>query len=226
MPVADAIQIRLAVSTRSSPPVPPVDADTGETPQIWRGEDVDFALGIFDAAGFPVVLSNLFALEIDIFPWPIPATKPNTNQGYAPYSFQPFPTVPPAPLLTKTILAADLTDIITSRDWENGTDQNAIASFSFTELSALNLGGRQSASFGFVVKGITASGKKIFYGGGPLTVFEGGDGTIYLPNTIAPVEIPEFTVLYLQPNQQLPFSLAITVDDGVIISDGGTLVQY
>lgn len=225
MPVADAIQIRLAVSTRSSPPVPPIDDLTGETPQIWRGEDVDFAIGIFDAAGFPVVLSNLFGLEIDIYPWPIPATKPDTNQGYAPYSFQPFPTVPPAPLLTKTILAASLTAVITDRDWQNGTDQNAIASFSFTELSALNLGGKQSARFGFVVKGLTASGRKIFYGGGPLTVFEGGDGTIYLPNTIAPLDVPDKTVLYLQPNQQLPFSLPISVE-GVIISDGGTLVQY
>lgn len=225
MPVADAIAIRLAVSTRSRPPVPPLDAERGATPQIWRGEDVDFALGVFDSSGFPVDLSNLFGLEIDLYPWPIPANKPDTNQGYAPYSFQPFPTVPPAPILTKTILAADLTALITSRDWENGTDQNAIASFSFTELAALNLGGKKCANFGFVVKGLTAGGRKIFYGGGPLTVFEGGDGTIYLPNDIAPVDVPAETVLYLQPNQQLPFSLPISVE-GVIISDGGTLVQY
>ena len=89
MSAESAISIRLQLTTRSVPPVPPFDLDTGESPAFWRGENVDFRIGIFDRKGLSVNLSNLAFLQVDIFPNLIPGPQPDTNQGYAPYSIQP-----------------------------------------------------------------------------------------------------------------------------------------
>ncbi len=228
MPEADAIPIRLEVSTRSSPPVAPIDVLTGAQPEIWRGEDVAIAVGIFDSNGFPVDLSNLDFLELDIFPWPIPANRPSTNQGYAPFSFLPFPSMPPAPLLRAVLVGDDDPDVteikalITSRDWKEGTDQNGVFRFPWRDTASLNLGGLPAKRFGFVVHGLAGT-RKLVYGGGTLMVFEAGEQGIYLPNLIAPQEVPAETILYIEPNQQLTFSLPITVEGTIVLE--GALVQ-
>lgn len=228
MAEADAIPIRLEVTTRSAPPVAPIDTQTGAQPEIWRGEDVAISVGVFDSDGFPVDLSNLDYLEFDIFPWPIPANRPNTDLAYAPYSMLPFPSMPPAPILRSILVADDDPDVseikplITSREWKEGTDQNGVFRFTWIDTNSLNLGGSPAKRFGFVVHGL-AGGRKLTYGGGTLLVFEAGEQGIYLPNLIAPVTVPEFTILYIEPNQQLTFSLPITVEG--LIEAEGVLVQ-
>ena len=223
MSTENATIIRLQLTTRSVPALPPQDVDTGESPAFWRGEDVDFALGVFDRNGEPQDLSNLAFLEIDIFPLLIPGPQPDTNQGYGPYTIQPYPTTPPAPLLSKTIPAADITPLITMAGWADGSQQNGVLSFNWTETLSLELAGLPKQTFGLVVHGITDTGRKITYSGGPVFVYEAGEQGIYLPNTIAPLDVPESTILYIQPNQQLLFSATISVEGQVEIE--GLLIQ-
>lgn len=221
--IADSIVVRLALTTRSVPPVAPVDSNTGEPPAIWRGEDIDFQIGIFDAMGFCVDLSNVDFLEVDIFPTPLPAQRILTNQTYAPYSMLPFPSVPPAPLLSVTIPAIDITPVISWSNWEDGLAQQATASFGWRETLSLNLGGKSSRPFGILVHGITDGLRKLTYGGGLLTVYESGEQGIYLPNLIAPLDVPEATILLIEPNQQLLFSETISVEGRIEIE--GILAQ-
>lgn len=223
MSTSPATQLWLQLTTRSVPPVPPLDADTGELPAIWRGEDVDFRLGVFDRFGQPQDLSNLAFLEVDIFPLLIPGPQPDTNQGYGAYTIQPYPTTAPAPLISKTIPASSITALISTAAWESGDAQNAIASFTWEETASLELAGLPNRSFGLVVHGITTAGRKITYAGGSLNVFEAGEQGIYLPTNIVPLDVPASTILYVQPNQQLLFSETISVE-GLVEIDG-LLVQ-
>ncbi len=236
MSTLPAIAIRLELTTRSVPPVPPTDANTGELPAAWRGADLDFEIGIFDPAGFSVDLSNLAYLEVDIFPFPIPALRTNTNQTYAPYSMRPFPTVPPAPLLRYTIPASAITPTITRAGWALGIEQQVTAHFGWRDTLALNLGGQPSAQFGISIHGITKGAdfdpvdfdpedfsigarRKITYGGGAILFFETGEQGIYLPNRLAPAIIPLDTILLIESNEQMTFALPISVD-GDLILDG------
>lgn len=218
-----ATLVSLELTTRSTPPIAPLDASTGETPAFWRGEDLVFRIGIFDSRGFPIDLSNLDFLEVDIFPLPVPARQPTTNIGYAPYGFNPYPTRPPAPLLTVTLTADDIEATITRAGWVEGIEQNGLAAFSWVDTLSLNLGGFPSRQFGFVVHGLTAAKRKITYGGGPVTVYETGEQGIYLPNHVAPVVVPEATIFLVEENRQIPFAVPIQVDGDMVID--GYLIE-
>lgn len=227
MSTISAIPIRLELTTRSNPPVPPVDINTDETPRIWRGEDFAFQIGIFDARGFCVDLSNLAFLEVDIFPVPTPRSNIYTNQTYSPYSHLPYPTVPPAPLLSVTILANAITPTIDRDAWESGDAQQAEAVFTWIQTQSLNLAGLNFKNFYVVVHGMTQSGTRVTYGGGTLEVWESGAQGIYLPNTIAPLIVPDNTIFLIEENSQLLFSQPITVDgdmivDGYLVEPGGS----
>ncbi len=223
MSTASAIAVQLQLTTRSTPPVAPVDLNTDQMPAIWRGEDVDFNIGIFDTFGNSVDLSNLAFLELDIFPAQLPSQASPTNLGYGPYVNVPFPTTPPAPLLHITVAAEDITPTITKEGWLDGTEQQAVLGLTWQQTLSLNLAGLTSKKFWMVVHGITAIGRKITYGGGWVLVQETGEQGIYLPNLTAPLDVPEFTILYVEPNQQLLFSETISVE-GMIEIDG-MLVQ-
>jgi hypothetical protein len=220
---ASAITIGLQLTTRSVPPVPLRDIDTGEAPAIWRGEDVDFRIGIFDRNGDPADLSGLSYLQLDIYPLLIPGPQPDTNQGYAPYSLQPYPTTPPAPLVSRTLTAGEITATITKAGWESGAQANGVLSLGWADTLSLELAGLPSKPFSLVVHGMTSAGRKLTFGGGPINVFEAGEQNIYLPNNVAPLDVPEATILYVQPNQQLLFSQTISVEG--LIEIEGTLVQ-
>jgi hypothetical protein len=220
---ASAITIGLQLTTRSVPPVPLRDIDTGEAPAIWRGEDLDFRIGIFDRNGDSADLSNLAYLQLDIFPLLIPGPQPGTNQGYAPYSTQPYPTTPPAPLLSRTLTANEITATISKAGWESGDDANGILSFGWVDTLSLELAGLPSKPFSLVVHGLTTTGRKLTFGGGPINVFETGEQNLYLPNTIAPLDVPKATILYIQPNQQLTFSETISVEGQIEVE--GILIQ-
>ena len=223
MPTAPAGQISLEFTTRSNPPISPIDINTGLPPQLWRGEDVDIAVGVFDPFGDAVDLSNLQFLELDIFPTQLPAQSSPGNLGYGPFSTLPYPSTPPAPLLKVTVPAGSITPTIARADWLEGLAAQAVLSLSWIDTSSLDLGGETQADFWIVLQGLTSIGRKIVYGGCVLKVFESGESAIYLPNTTAPLDVPYPTILYIEPNQQLTFSSTISVEGTVEIE--GQLVQ-
>lgn len=223
MPTTPAAQVPLEFTTRSNPPISPVDINTDRPPQIWRGEDVDFLIGIFDPFGDSVDLSNLSFLELDIFPMQLPAATSPGNLGYGPYSTLPFPSTPPAPLLKVTLPSSSITATISRADWLEGLASQAVLSLSWIDTASIDLGGLTSAPFWLVLQGLTSIGRKIVYGGCLITIFESGESGIYLPNTIAPIDVPAETILYIEPNQQLTFSTTISVEGTVEIE--GQLVQ-
>lgn len=223
MPVANSVPIRLQLGLESNPPVFPFDLNTGLAPQFWRGETVEFQIGIFDRTGAAVDLSNLSFLEVDIFPLSKLNLLANTNELYNPFSILPFPTMSPAPLIWETIPAGEITTTILKDAWNNGTAQQAIVEFDWTDTQSLDLGGSQSKQFWLAVTGLTATGKKLVYGGTRIEVYESGAQGIYLPNRIAPLVVPEFTTLYVEPNQQLVFSATIEVSGQVVVE--GQLIQ-
>jgi hypothetical protein len=223
MPQLAAIQVLLELTVRSNPPISPVDINTGLPPAIWCGEDVDFNIGIFDPLGDSVDLSNLQYLELDIFPMQLPAQGIPTDLGYAPYTQLPYPSTPPAPLLSVTVPAGSITPTINRGDWLNGVAQQAVMSLGWVNTASLSLGGLTSATFWLSVHGITSIGRKIQYGGCLIQVYESGQSGIYLPNTVAPIDVPLSTILYVIPNQQLTFSATISVEGTIQIE--GELIQ-
>lgn len=216
----NAIPIRLQLTTRSNPPVTPLDINTDLTPQLWRGEDIDVDIGIFN--GNSVDLSNIDFLQVSIFPYPIAPKNVDTTYGYAPYTILPYPSTPPAPLLFRTISAASITPLINWADWLAGTAQQAKAQFTAIETASLSTGGAEFADFWMTVTAL-AGIRKLVYGGTPLRVFESGAQGIYLPNQIAPLFVPIYTTLLVQANQQLLYSQTITVEGQIEID--GQLIQ-
>jgi hypothetical protein len=223
MPVAAAAEVFLELTTRSNPPVSPVDINTDLPPAIWRGEDVDFNVGIFDCFGNCVDLSNLQFLQVSILPAQLPAQASPGNLLYAPYSTLPYPSVPPAPLLSAVVPAAAITPVISRYNWLEGLESQATLSFSWIQTSSLNLGGQTEMDFWLVVQGLTSIGRMITYGGCVLKVHESGEVGIYLPNTTAPLDVPAATILLIEPNQQLLFAKTISIQGIVVIE--GVLVQ-
>ena len=225
MSTAAATPIRLQLGLVSNPPVFPFDINTGLAPQIFRGQDVNFQLGIFGPSGAAVDLSNVAFLEVDIFPLPILNQKPGTNFSFSPFSHQPFPTNPPAPLLSKTVAADDIIDTITVQQWQDGTDQQAEVIFNWIDTQSLDLGGRDMRQFWMVVHALTVDGRRITYGGTRLDVYESGAQGVYLPNAVAPLTVPDGTILLIPPNQQLTFGTTIDVDCGGQVQVDGQLIQ-
>lgn len=224
MPTFDTSIIRLQLEIASDPPVPPIDLNTGQPPQLWRGATVGFNLGIFDRrTGACVDLSNVDFLEVAIFPKAILNQLSDTNFNYNPYSASIYPNLPPAPLVFTTIPAADITPIIERQDWVDGITQQANAVFGFVQTSQLELNGAPKADFWLSVAA-KVGGARIVYGGSWLTVYESGIQGIYLPNNLAPIDVPEDTTLYIGPNQQMPFAETINVE-GTVVVDGGELAQ-
>jgi hypothetical protein len=222
MPSFSKSVIRLQLGIVSNPPVYPIDANTGQAPQIWRSTDVEFQIGIFDQFGAAVDLSNLNFLEVDIFPLPIFNVLPNTDFRYNFYSVPPYPNLPNAPLQFVTLSADEITPKVSLRDWKAGLGQQASAVFTWNQTQALELNGAQFADFWLVVNGL-AGVRKITYGGARMRVYESGSEQIFLPNNLAPLTVPLKTVLYVPPNQQMTYAQTINVDGTVRVD--GTMIR-
>ena len=148
MPIYEQIPIRLQVSLASAPPVPPVDANTGSAPQFWRAQNVGIQVGIFDAFGNSVDLSNLSYLQLTL--------------QQAPDSLQP--------LFSSQVPSASIYDTITSQGWEAGTEYQALFSLTPSQTD-VSLGGLPQAQFWMILSGQTAGGNFIVYSAGWVTVF-------------------------------------------------------
>jgi hypothetical protein len=143
--------IRAQLSIVSTPPVSPIDVNTGDAPRFWRGSGIEIDVGIFDGSSVGLDLSNLYSLTLNL---------------------QPGPTSP-VPWVTKTVVAADISSPINYGDWLNGLTQNAkfILSAADTDVGLLAQPSRQ---FWLTVTGVTTSGAIIVYGAGYVTLYNPG----------------------------------------------------
>ncbi len=148
MPIYEQTPIRLQVNLVGSPPVYPIDQNTGAAPRFFRASSVGIAIGIFDAAGNPVDLSNLAKLQLFLF-------KSATDL---------------VPLVTKEITAEDLYPLITAEGWAAMTQQNGTFSLTPAETDQA-LGAQTSAGFWLVLNGVSEAGAQILYAAGPCTIY-------------------------------------------------------
>lgn len=159
MPLYAQMPIRLQADLVSNPPVVPIDANTGLPIQMWTRQGIAISVGIFDALGVGVDLSNLAFLQIVLQP----------SQG--------SPVVSAA----KTVLAGAIIPVITRADWLAQNNQNAIFVFSNAEMD-LSLAGGTEATYWISLAGQTTGGANIVYAAGPIRIFNPGPG-IPTPDT-------------------------------------------
>lgn len=157
----EQIPVRLQLSTASAPSIAPVDANTGLQPQFWRGQSIAINIGIFDSDDVGVDLSNLDYLQVALFASPTAV----------------------APLVVKTIEAAQIIAYITRQAWLDGSAQNATALFSAIDTDQ-PLGADQ-ADFWLAVTGVTQAGNTLVYGAGYVTIFNPGGVPANTPNYVS-----------------------------------------
>lgn len=148
------IPIRLQVSTASSPPVPPIDVNTGQPPAQWRANAVAYQVGVFDVNGVSVDLSNLSYLQLTI------AATQNA----------------PANLIVQTVLAGAITPTITQSDWLAGDAQNASFDLS-AAMTDVTLNAQPSQAYWLQLSGVTTGGSLIVYGAGTVNFYNSGSAT-------------------------------------------------
>lgn len=145
-------RIRLKVQTSSSNAL--IDGLTGSAPYFWRGDDVQFELGLFFGDTL-LDVSQYATITLDV--------KTSANKTGA-------------ALMSKTITTENVDNTLTNETWLDGTQQHIVLSFSNTE-TALNLGGSDGVSYWFVVYGTTNDSptRKVVLGAGMVTCMEGGN---------------------------------------------------
>lgn len=151
MPIYEQTPIRLNATLVGNPPVPPVDDNTGAAPKFWRASSVGIAVGIFDAMGNPVDLTNLVAsgkLQLFLF-------KNSSDL---------------VPLFAKEIDGADLMALITTAAWQDGSQQNALFILDPADTDQ-GLAGAAQADFWLVLNGVTDTQSEVLYAAGPVTIF-------------------------------------------------------
>lgn len=146
--IYEQIPLRLQLSIISNPPVQPIDANTGAIPRIWRANTIGIAIGLFDANNLGITLTNLARLEVSLW----------KSQDSV------------IPLATRTILPEEIISPITVAGWNDGTAQNAIASFTSAETDQGLEGGTES-DFWLTVTGYTEADAPLIYGAGSLTIY-------------------------------------------------------
>jgi len=147
----EQIPIRVALSTVSSPPETPVDANTGNAPRFWRSQSVAIQVAVFDQNGNPVDLANIESLQFTLMQ---SSSSPNA-------------------LVVSTLTADEFEQVVTSEGWLNGTDQNA--TFELTPADTdQSCGGGTEQSYWGVFQGITVDGNVLTYGAGPIVIYNPG----------------------------------------------------
>ena len=94
------------------------DVFTGSQPEIWRGNDVQFELGLFIGGTMLTDLSNIASLTLEV--------KSDSDRDGI-------------PLITKTLAAVDLDATLTAETWADKTKQHALLALTGAETNiALN----------------------------------------------------------------------------------------
>lgn len=133
-----------------------VDVLASGTPQMYRGNDCQFEIGIFwnsvliDASNFAVISLSIYTVDR------------KTRKA------------------TKTISATEITANPPAADWTANTAQHAILSFTAVEMNWPLTSGT-SETFFLVVDGITDAGKYVTFGTSVFTLIEDGTGVIGTP---------------------------------------------
>ncbi len=151
MPIYSQMPIRLEASLVSSPPVAPIDQNTGLAPAFWRGQPLALNVGIFDADGNAVDLSNLQYLQLTL--QPLPGSL--------------------VPSLSAQVLAGSIIPTITRADWNAGTAQQAVFILSGAQLD-LSLNGMDTMPYWLTLSGLTTGNGTIVYAAGYVNVFDPG----------------------------------------------------
>lgn len=187
--------IRLQATLVGNPPLPPIDINTNQPPKFWRAAGAAVSIGIFDAYGTPVNLSNLGPngqLLLSLF------TAPGAIQ----------------PVFVKSILGSDLYPLITVQGWQNGTQQNCTFIIDPADID-VSLDALPSLNYWLQLSGITATGNPIIYAAGIVKV--------YLPGLYLPLPPYGYVSRNDQENDSGNTSFAMTsMDQTSILNVGGT----
>lgn len=151
MSLYNQMPVRLAASLVSTPPVTPVDSNTGQPVQFWRAQSTAIQFAVFDASGNIVDLSNVTSLTLTI------------QDGQSAL----------APLITKSITAGSITPTIAKADWDAGIAAQAEFDLSDADTD-FSLGGSTSKPYWLVVAAKMTGGGTIYYVAGYITVYDPG----------------------------------------------------
>lgn len=193
-------RIRLAFDATSRKPIK--DKTTGETPFIWRGNDV-----VFEFAGFygNPLLSGVQLIDV-------------TNVSSLSLHVKPYNDRDGDPLMTKTVDATAINPSLAVADWLVDTDQHASVTFLKTE-TALDLGTENEVNYWLVVKAVLLSGAEITWGATTLTVIEDGTNAGTSPTPAPPTS-------YTKEESDARYMLASANGARIPITEGVNAGKY
>jgi hypothetical protein len=144
---------RIRIAVDASKQMSPLDALTGQTPDFWRGDDLQLELGLFWGTVLSDV-SNIASLTVEF--------KPNANRTGT-------------PLMAKTVYEFDTA--VDGTSWSNESRQHVVVPFTATE-TALDMNGAVQMTLWCVIHALTKDepARRIVWGAGPITISEPGIG--------------------------------------------------
>lgn len=148
-------------STRSSDQM--LDILTGATPELWRGNDVQFEVALAVGGTLLTDISNIASLTLEV--------KSSSNRSGD-------------PLMTKTLDAAELTPGLSQEDWDGLDAVNAHAVVTFTGAETnIDTGADNTESTWLVIGVVTndTPGRHITMQATTLAIVEDGTGTAGSP---------------------------------------------
>lgn len=151
MPTYTQLPIRLEADLISSPPVAPIDANTGLQIQFWARQGIVIQCAVFDNTGACVDLSNVSFAQLVIQP--------------AAGSL--------VPSVVKTVLSGAIIPTITRANWDAGVAAQVTFTLSNAETD-LSLNGADSAPYWIQFSAQLTSGANVVYAAGAITVFNPG----------------------------------------------------
>ncbi len=134
----------------------PLEVNRRATPQFWRGNDVQFELGVFNNGELQSV-ANLASVTVEI--------KALGASGSA-------PAASTAALMAKTVLAGALDNSLDQASWDDGSKQHALIAFTAAE-SAIAAGARWLTIYATTTD---TTPRTITLCAGPIKVLESGAG--------------------------------------------------
>jgi len=149
-------RIRLAIDTARPASDRIKDVFTSETPSAWRGNDIQFELGVFIGADLVTDISNYASLTIRILSGPLPSD---------------------ASLVSKTLTSGELLGTLTALQWTAKTHQHATVAFTSAETSPVLAAGELSKVLWVVISVVTndSPGRDLTLGVTQLTIYEDGE---------------------------------------------------
>jgi hypothetical protein len=150
------------------------DVKTSSSPELWRGNDVQFELGIFWNDALVTDITNLASITVDV--------RSGTAVG--------------ALLMTKTLSAVDLDTSLTAGTWADDSKQHALIAFTGTETNV------PAGAHWLVISAVTndTPSRSITLAATTLLVAEDGAGTEDNPDPVTGISYtrPEADARFMQ----------------------------